>query len=400
MSERPPLRRRFVLAVTAVSAVAVIIFAGIVLFSVHRQAHRQTDTMLMQMARTEADGVLREVEERGIHVHDTTVTLPTVGGLAAEKYALAYGADCQIEAATQNVDGQRVPSEWCERKLELGGHRTFETDAIADLRLRAASFVARKPDGTPVVFVSAVRNGLVDRSVRRTGMLAGGLALVVIVMVAGVSAYLARRLTREISQLSAACEEVPEEVTSLDDREIRRRFGVSEHAPRELGTLAGTIRALIQKVKRMVQVQNRFVAEAAHELRTPLTALQGDLELSLRRERSAEEYREALERAEADAGRLAELTDKLLEVARSQSDAVVAERVVLPIVVDEALSRHDAALEAAGITASVEYQLDGDLEVAADESTVARVVDNLLDNVVAHSEASNVDLVMYPDQYQ
>ena len=389
---RVPLRRRFVVAVTGVSAVAILAFAGIVLFSVHRQAHRQTDAMLTQMVRTEADGVIREMAEHGIHVHDTTITLPTVGGLAAEKYAFAFGPDCRVQASTANVTVERVPEAWCKRELELGDHRIFETDAITESVLRAASFVARRPDGQPVVFVSALRDDLVDRSVWRTGWLAAVLALLVVLAVAGVSAWVARRLTADICRLSEACEEVPEDVATLEESEIRQRFGLSDEAPRELGTLASTIRQLIRKVRRMVNIQNRFIAEAAHELRTPLTALQGDLELSLRRERSSEEYREALERAKGDAGRLAELTEQLLEVARTQSDAVVSERVSLPAIVEDSLRRFDGPLEEAGIEVSVGFEIDGEAGVVADEMSVSRVIDNLIDNAVSHSQASRLEL--------
>jgi signal transduction histidine kinase len=394
MSERVPLRRRFVVAVTGVSAVAVLVFAGIVLFSVHRQAHRQTDAMLAQMVRTEADGVIREFAEHGIHVHDTTVTLPTVGGLAAQKYAFAYGPDCRVLATTANVTARKVPEAWCQRDVELGDHRIFETDAMAEPTLRAASFVARQPDGRPVVFVSALRHDLVDRSVWRTGWLAGALALLVVLAVAGVSAWVARRLTADICRLSEACQTVPEDVATLEESEIRRRFDLPDDAPRELGTLAATIRQLIGKLRRMIHIQNRFIAEAAHELRTPLTALQGDLELSLRRQRSAEEYRQALARAKGDAGRLAELTEQLLEVARTQSDAVVSERVCLSEVVRESLHRFEGPLAEAGIEVSFEAQLEERPEVVADEMSVSRVVDNLLDNAVAHSGADRLELVI------
>lgn len=42
-----------------------------------------------------------------------------------------------------------------------------------------------------------------------------------------------------------------------------------------------------------------FAAAVAHEIRTPLTALSGEIEVALRRDRSPEEYREALRRIAA-----------------------------------------------------------------------------------------------------
>jgi hypothetical protein len=55
-----------------------------------------------------------------------------------------------------------------------------------------------------------------------------------------------------------------------------------------------------------------FVSAAVHELRTPLAALSGEVELALRRERTAVEYREALERI---ADRVTELTELSADLA-------------------------------------------------------------------------------------
>ncbi|MFB6265446.1 MAG: histidine kinase dimerization/phospho-acceptor domain-containing protein [Bradymonadaceae bacterium] len=101
--------------------------------------------------------------------------------------------------------------------------------------------------------------------------------------------------------MSDACANIGDDVDASSEERIRREFGVSDDAPRELATLASTVEQLIRKVRRMVDIQNQFIAEAAHELRTPLTALQGDIELTLRRDRSKEEYEETLERLKGDA---------------------------------------------------------------------------------------------------
>ncbi|GEM_PF-2436348 len=394
MRERPTLQGRFVWAVTGVSTAAVALFATAVLFSMHRQAHQQTDAMLTQMVRTEADGVIREIRSHGIHVHDTQMTLPTMGAPVVEKYAFAYGPDCRIQAATHNISAESVPAGWCRRELKLGDHEIFETEAVADTQLRAASFVARTPDGTPVTFVTGLRHDLVDRAIWQTGLLTAGLALLVVLAVAGVSAYIARRLTADITALSRACEEVPEDLGDVDEQAMRRQFGVSDRAPVELSTLASTLRTLLGKAKRMVDIQNWFIAEAAHELRTPLTALTGDLSLALRRERDADAYRQALERARGDADRLAELTEELLEVARTRSDAVVNERVWLPKVVRQRADRFDAALKEAGIALDIDDETSKPAAVSADTHSVERVIDNLVENAVSHSGASRLKIAL------
>ena len=60
-----------------------------------------------------------------------------------------------------------------------------------------------------------------------------------------------------------------------------------------------------------------FAAAVAHELRTPLAALSGEVDIALRRERSAAAYREALARIAASVAELVELTGDLTFSASS-----------------------------------------------------------------------------------
>lgn len=385
---RPSLQQSLVRSMAAVAGAAVVLSAVLVLWAIHRQGHLQTDAMLVQMARTEADGVLSEVAEHGIHVHDTRVMLPTVGGAAVEKYSLAFDAGCGVRAATGNIAVDRVPAEWCRRDLELGDVRVFNTSELADIPLRAASFVARQPDGAPIVFLAAVPHGLVDTAVWRSVWVVVLAAGIMLVAVLGVSAWLGRRLTGEIRSLSGACGEVAEELGELDDRDVKQTFAVSQRAPAELKTLADTLTDLLRRLRRMTRIQNRFIAEAAHDLRTPLTALRGEVELTLRREREAEEYRETLVRVGEDVGRLTALTENLLEVARADSEAAAGGKMSLRDAVEAAVERQRGRLEKAGVDAQVEWT--GPTFVRADQMAVSRVLDNLLGNVAEHSGASTV----------
>jgi signal transduction histidine kinase len=54
-----------------------------------------------------------------------------------------------------------------------------------------------------------------------------------------------------------------------------------------------------------------FAAAVAHEIRTPLSAVAGEVEIALRRDRTAGEYREALERIAAGVAELVEMSADL-----------------------------------------------------------------------------------------
>jgi two-component system, OmpR family, sensor histidine kinase ArlS len=67
-------------------------------------------------------------------------------------------------------------------------------------------------------------------------------------------------------------------------------------------------------------MQRRFISNASHELSTPLTAILSQLEVNLKRERSAQEYRNLLQSIYQDVQHLAKLTQTLLEFAKASGN--------------------------------------------------------------------------------
>ena len=78
-----------------------------------------------------------------------------------------------------------------------------------------------------------------------------------------------------------------------------------------------TLNEMLDRLETALEHERRFVADASHELRTPLGMLRTELELALRRERSAEELRAALVSASEETDRLARLAEDLLVLARA-----------------------------------------------------------------------------------
>ena len=60
-----------------------------------------------------------------------------------------------------------------------------------------------------------------------------------------------------------------------------------------------------------------FVSNVSHELRTPMAALIAELELSLHRERSNEDYKKVVENALADARKIEKLSNGLMDLAKA-----------------------------------------------------------------------------------
>jgi two-component system sensor histidine kinase TctE len=90
----------------------------------------------------------------------------------------------------------------------------------------------------------------------------------------------------------------------------------ADAAPRELRSLIESINGLMARLSTSMEVQRRFIADAAHQLRTPLAGLRSQTELALG-ERDPATMRRTLERLAAGTERATALANRLLTLARA-----------------------------------------------------------------------------------
>jgi two-component system, OmpR family, heavy metal sensor histidine kinase CusS len=156
----------------------------------------------------------------------------------------------------------------------------------------------------------------------------------------------------------------------------------------ELQRLSETWNGMLERLEAAVKRLSQFTADASHELRTPIALIRATAELTLRRERSDETYREALRHIVDESDRTARLIEDLLLLARADAGlpALPLDRVELtPLVRD--------VCEQAQILAQ-ERQLDISTEapeqpvyVDANDPALRRLLLLLVDNAVKYTPA-------------
>ena len=143
----------------------------------------------------------------------------------------------------------------------------------------------------------------------------------------------------------------------------------------------------ITEPQRLDAMRRDFVANISHELRTPMGAL-SLLAETLAGERDPEVASRLAMRVQAEAIRLSDILDDLLELSRIESDES-SERAPIAIqhVISDALSRAKPSAEEKEVP--IETVLPAlDLVVHADRRQLTSAVFNLLDNAVKYSEAA------------
>ncbi|NOK33796.1 hypothetical protein D7W79_24345 [Corallococcus exercitus] len=154
----------------------------------------------------------------------------------------------------------------------------------------------------------------------------------------------------------------------------------------EWDELASTLNGLLADARASLARIRTFTADAAHELRTPLTVILGETEVTLRRERTPEEYRRALGVVLDETQRLSRLVDALLQLARADAGTRVLtpEPVDLHLLARAAVQRAEQLLVARGQRLTLELT-GGPTQVQGSPVLLAHVLDNLLSNARRHA---------------
>ena len=171
-------------------------------------------------------------------------------------------------------------------------------------------------------------------------------------------------------------EETAEQISRGDD--LKRRIETGESND-EIGRMARVFNGMLDRLERSFEAERRFTSDASHELRTPTAVILAQTEYSLEKERSGEEYREALRVVRKQGRRMSALIDDMLAYTRLDQSP---ERY--PFVRLE-LSR--LALEAAEETrllhaedVTLETEIEEGLFVEGNAMLLRRLTHNLLSN--------------------
>jgi two-component system, OmpR family, heavy metal sensor histidine kinase CusS len=155
--------------------------------------------------------------------------------------------------------------------------------------------------------------------------------------------------------------------------------------PADLGKLAGTFNAMLDRLEEAFARLGQFSADIAHELRTPLSNLRSEVEVALQRERPADEYARVLGSCLEESVRLSGLVETLLFLARAEQPSAQIQRTTVDVAAELKLVRD--FFEPAAAEAGVDLKVEADLPIhlQADRTLLQRALSNLIANALTYT---------------
>jgi len=261
-----------------------------------------------------------------------------------------------------------------------------------DLPLSRDAAAGELPDEAPETIEAPVPTVVViaqplDRIASALATLRATLLIAVpltLLLSAGGGLFLVRRALQPVDRMIAAARDI-------EETDLSRR--VSAQADDELGRLARTLNAMLDRLERAFRRQRQFTDDASHELRGPLSVIEAEATLALRREREAEDYREVIATIAEESRTMNRLIDQLLTLARS--DAGEEPMDVEPLDLLELASETVGTLRPVADEKGVRLVCEGTAAVAieGDPIRLRRVIANLVENAIRHTPADGTVVV-------
>jgi len=369
------IRRRLVVAVSAVAAVSVLLGGWLVLVTLE-------DRLVATVDRDFRDGRLADDVREAVGAGrrgplgardrlDPDRDVAVVAYDAAGRVDVAYPAG-RLDDPAPLPDGAGLePAD---------GIRTVGA-ADGDLRYRAVALPTTS--GGRVVVARSMAT--VDQTLAdaRRILLASGVAATALI---GLLSWLAiRRAFAPIDGMIATADRI-----AAGDLTERTDVGDDDS---EVGRLGTALDRMLDRIEEAVEAKTasearmrRFVADASHELRTPLTSVRGYAELYRQGATDEASVAQGMARIEAEAARMGRLVDDLLALARMDVTAPQATEAV-----DVGLVAAEAVDAARVVDPARTWDLDVPPSpvavVSGDPARLRQVVDNLLANARLHTPA-------------
>lgn len=369
---RLSLRARMVL-VTAAVVTVVLTVGGVILVAAARAA-------LIEDATDLSLGHAKDLAAAAV-VGDLPDLLPLAGN---EEDVLQVVSGGEVIASSVNIEAWAalpVPEQPPETTSVMTLDELFVddvTDEPSPYRVVAHGFEG--PTGPATAFVAFSLEEIEETVAVAARVGALGLPVLILALSGAMWVVVGRTL--------APVEAIRAQADAITGSALDRRVPEPPQHD-EIGRLARTVNAMLDRLQGSAERQRRFVADAAHELRSPVASLRAQLEVA-RREAVVgaggsrtpdEDVTQLLPDLLADTLRMQRLVDQLLLMARSEAAPVRPYRSVdLDDIVDAVLADSPTR---PGVT--IDLSAVEPAQVVGDPALLEQLVRNLVDNAAAHA---------------
>ena len=367
-------RQRLTLQWTLAFGVLLALVASTIYVGARLYLYADLDAQLRTLAATEV-GSSTDGPDGAIHLHEFPL-VPSDPQQYVDKVVQIVSEDGRVLLQTSNLDRRDPLLDAVALREARSSELAALSTSIGGRPARVTALPAPLADEIYIVTVGVFTERLAATLSRLAGLLLavwfGGLALTSVLGFTLASRALlpVGHITRQAAAIARGHFDTRLDEAPFDD---------------EIGRMSRLLNEMLDRLRAAIDANQQFAADASHELRGPLTAIRGEVDVALRRPRSADEYRETLEAVGRQAHELTALTEDLtiLVRAREGQGSTPSEMVPLLPLIQASAGRLAGLAGEHDVTMRVEAFPE--LQALGNPALLAHVFGNLLENAVRYN---------------
>lgn len=214
----------------------------------------------------------------------------------------------------------------------------------------------------------------------------------ILVLTAIIGGYiLAGTFLRPIREMTITAESIN------DGADLSRRIELKKGRD-DLHQLAYSFNRMMDRLERAFENQKQFTSDVSHELRTPVSTILAQTELALAKDRTTEEYKNALQLIQRQGGYMKRLVNGMLQYSRLERMETLSEEEEVDLSqLVEMVSEEQKLNSQKGITLS--YEIEPGLVIRGNTEMLIRLLTNLISNGYQYGkENGSINVSLYKEE--
>ncbi len=375
------LRARLLIGIIGGLILLLAVFSLLVYIVIRGALVKQFDASLASIAHILAASVELDGEE--IEMEFKVQQMPEFQDRKRPTHYQLWRLDGTVVAKSPLLDSGNLPR--LSGSLKKPAFKTVKDSGGRVERVAGFSFIPRLPDGDrkpteeqPLTLAVARDSTAILSQLKFLQWVLFFASAAVTLLSVLVAAMTVRQGLRPLTAIAG-------EIAAITENNLTTRIG-TEDVPAELLPIKDRLNDLLSRLEDAFKRERRFTADVSHELRTPLAGIRSTIEVTLARNRDADEYQSSLAQCLEISKNMQNMTNNLLTLARIDAHQMTfrQSRIELAKLVDSCWrSFSDKALKCNIV---FDNRIPDKIVCESDPDCLSIVLSNLFDNAAEYAD--------------
>jgi heavy metal sensor kinase len=373
------LRFKLTLWYVLILGILLISFSSFLYFTLSKSLYRDVDNKLTSLAELIASESVSPLSKFGFgnidQALEASMNLKPIG-----KFIQVLDESGKIGRKSDNLRNVQLPISLTALKNASKGLITFETNrSFENAPLRIITFpVIENNHITKIVQIASSLEDVEDAL--NTLFIILMITVPFALMVASLGGqFLANKALKPVDKITQTAR-------MITSQNLNQRIEPPK-VKDEISRLIETFNEMISRLDQSFRQIKQFSTDASHELKTPLTILKGEVEVTLRKERTSHEYEQTLKSNLEEINRMSQIVDDLLLLSKADIGEIRLNKEVINLteILNEVVAQMNILAQSKTLLIETSNHHE-DIHIFGDGLRIRELFLNLIENGIKYTE--------------